>query len=87
MFQYVSCSWDQSIRVWNAWKKQVKRREPDEDGDNPDGSQMKKVEISLEEEEEELGEGQINQGDMEQDEGDGDDVTNSELASPEHSAL
>lgn len=19
MFQYISCSWDQTIRVWNAW--------------------------------------------------------------------
>lgn len=56
--QYVSCSWDQSIRVWNAWKKQVKRREPDEEGEDKETDKMKKVEITVEEEEE-LGEGQV----------------------------
>lgn len=64
----MSCSWDQSIRVWNAWKKQVKRREPDEEGDMKDADKIKKVEISVEEEEEEeeLGEGQINPADSQQ---------------------
>ncbi|KAH3833025.1 hypothetical protein DPMN_106327 [Dreissena polymorpha] len=48
--QYVSCSWDQSIRVWNAWKKPVKRKDLDEDNDKGD-NKMKRVEISLHEEE------------------------------------
>lgn len=56
--QYVSCSWDNSIRVWNAWKKQVKRKEPEEEGDDKNSDKMKKVEISLDVEEEEEGEDQ-----------------------------
>ena len=57
--QYVSCSWDKTIRVWNAWKKQVKRKEVEEDGEGK-SDKMKKVEISTEgvEEWEEEGEGQ-----------------------------
>ncbi|KAL4227310.1 hypothetical protein ACF0H5_012756 [Mactra antiquata] len=50
--QYVSSSWDNSIRVWNAWKKQVKRKEPEEEGDNKSGDKMKHVEISVDVEEE-----------------------------------
>lgn len=72
----MSCSWDQSIRVWNAWKKQVKRREPDEEGDKKETDKMKKVEISVEEEEvEELGEGQITQLDSEDPQNEDDRVT------------
>lgn len=29
--QYVSCSWDQTIRVWNAWKKPKRRVIPKND--------------------------------------------------------
>ncbi|XP_053405199.1 uncharacterized protein LOC123523222 isoform X1 [Mercenaria mercenaria] len=56
--QYVSCSWDNSIRVWNAWKKQVKRKEPEEEGDDKNSDKMKRVEISLDVEEEDEGEDQ-----------------------------
>ncbi|WAQ99882.1 MHCKB-like protein [Mya arenaria] len=70
--QYVSCSWDQSIRVWNAWKKQVKRKDPEEGGENKGDNKMKKVEISLEEEEEE-------------NEEQGEEETNPESPPPEES--
>lgn len=29
--KYVSCSWDQTIRVWNAWKKPKRRLIPKND--------------------------------------------------------
>lgn len=45
--QYVSCSWDKTICVWNAWKKQVKWKETEE---NKDGA-ADRVEISLDNDE------------------------------------
>jgi len=76
MFQYVSCSWDQSIRVWNAWKKQVKRKEPGDEEEAKGDNQGRQVELSVEEEEEEgeeQGEGQTTQEGETQGEADGDE--------------
>ena len=37
--QYVSCSWDKTIRVWNAWKKPKRKRVPKtDDKGNPLGN-------------------------------------------------
>ena len=56
--QYVSCSWDKTIRVWNAWKKQTKKKEIVEENSEGKTDKMKKVEIMMEGEEwEEEGEG------------------------------
>lgn len=54
----MSCSWDKTIRVWNAWKKQTKKKEIVEENGEVKSDKMKKFEISMEGEEfEEEGEG------------------------------
>ena len=37
-FQYVSCSWDATVRVWNAWKLPKKKRKPTKDARPAEGS-------------------------------------------------
>ena len=46
----MSCSWDKTIRVWNAWKKQTKKKEFEVKSEGK-SDKMKKVEISMEGEE------------------------------------
>lgn len=38
--QYVSCSWDKTIRVWNGWKMPKRKRQP-KDGKNAKGADRK----------------------------------------------
>ena len=67
----MSCSWDKTIRVWNAWKKQAKKKEVDDSTDGK-SDKLKNVEILTEgeqadwEEEGEEEEGQEDAGEGDQ---------------------
>lgn len=37
IFQYVSCSWDKTIRVWNAYRKPKRKNRPKQNGHKSSG--------------------------------------------------